>query len=111
MQLNILAWFSYNTIQSSKCNFYSLCDCAYKTPIKIGDRLFTQCKCLNGKRYLAFKIASLVNTSGQKGSDQIEKYILASGPVIQEYKRVKTDAADDYADADSDSDSDSDAEI
>jgi len=92
MRPNILAWFEYNTSQSSECNFYPLCECRYKNPIKIHNRSFTQCKCLNGKRYLAFKIAninSIFSTYIGDVSKQIKNYILASGAITHDHELLK----------------------
>ena len=114
MQPNIQNWFEYDEeSQGREWNFYPLCVCICATdcePMKVGRHLYVHdCRCENGKRYLAFKLiyaeayeiltiskskSSKLKSSKSKSNhknnefQQIADYIIESGPIILEHNSM-----------------------
>jgi hypothetical protein len=99
MQSNIHNWFEYDEeSQGREWNFYPLCLCNTDCePMKVHRHLYIHdCRCENGKRYLAFKLIyaeayEILTISKLKSSksnhknnkfQQIADYIIESGPII-----------------------------
>jgi hypothetical protein len=115
MQPNIQNWFEYDEeSQGREWNFYPLCVCICATdcePMKVHRHLYVHdCRCENGKRYLAFKliyaeayeILTISKSKSSKSSkssklksnhknnefQKISDYIIESGPIILEHNSM-----------------------
>lgn len=90
----------YNFFEFTEVNPYQLCECTKHKEIQISRNFYIkECRCQNGKRYLAFKM--IFNAANQPfGNDHFKKvmdkiditkfqrmidYVIDSGPIDQDY--------------------------